>query len=247
MISLGSRFSVCCIHFAVPSTWGFYMLTALLIMNDHKKEKQSKNNKAETVTGVLNCSGSWALAKGSFLTVRELHLVMHWSDEKKWVGPIEGWEKRGRRDAPWLVSVASKWCWLVCLWNWFLSRVIEAETKFSGMQPFPCILFKEKKRCGGGFCDEGNGTEKKLIGRRAKSENGKYKNSSQAPWLMSPSFSSASQLLDSLWPLPSLRARRRFFPLTLGWRGRGQNWRKFPWSCEARKDQGTHWVFIRRF
>lgn len=58
MISLGSRFSVCCIHFAVPGTWGFYMLTVLLIMNDHKKEKQSKNNKAETVTGVLNCSGS---------------------------------------------------------------------------------------------------------------------------------------------------------------------------------------------
>lgn len=160
---------------------GLLHATALLIMNDHKKEKQSKNNKAETVTGVLNCSGSWALAKGSFLTVRELHLVMHWSDENKWVGPIEGWEKRGRRDAPWLVSVASKWCWLVCLWNWFLSRVIEAETKFSGMQPFPCVLFKEKKKCGGGFCDGGNGTEKKLIGRRAKSENGKYKNSSQAP------------------------------------------------------------------
>lgn len=43
----------------MPSTWGFYMLTVLLIMNDHKKEKQSKNNKeAEAVTGVLNCSGS---------------------------------------------------------------------------------------------------------------------------------------------------------------------------------------------
>jgi len=25
-ISLGSRFSVCCTHFAVPGTWGFYML-----------------------------------------------------------------------------------------------------------------------------------------------------------------------------------------------------------------------------
>lgn len=37
---------------------GLLHATALLIMNDHKKEKQSKNNKAETVTGVLNCSGS---------------------------------------------------------------------------------------------------------------------------------------------------------------------------------------------
>lgn len=38
---------------------GLLHATALLIMNDHDKEKQSKNNKeAEAVTRVLNCSGS---------------------------------------------------------------------------------------------------------------------------------------------------------------------------------------------
>lgn len=100
------------------------------------------------------------------------------------MGPIEGWEKRGRRDAVrlhgWYQWLASDVGLYVCGIDF--SRVIEAETKFSEMQSFPCILFKEKrKKCVGGFCDEGNGTEKELIGRGAKSEDGKRKNSSRAP------------------------------------------------------------------